>query len=191
MMPDGIGRSGKHVDRDDVLVHLLQRRQPVINDTLRLAGKAIIEDMNFNRACIGRLPVSEVACADANPWRGTATETQYRSSPRTVWKSRLCSTGLPRITGATPYCSCVTPCFIAMQMIRRLLKALGAKQIGDLGHHRFQQAKQLVEEHGERYFIESSQDIDQTLKALHGNGYSDLMIGPGLGSASSRLATRD
>lgn len=44
----------------DVLVGLLQRSQAV-NETLRLQGKAIVEDLNFSRVCIGRLPVSEVA----------------------------------------------------------------------------------------------------------------------------------
>jgi hypothetical protein len=44
----------------DVLVALLQRSQ-VVNETLRLQGKAIVEDLNFSRVCIGRLPVTEVA----------------------------------------------------------------------------------------------------------------------------------
>lgn len=44
----------------DVLIRILQRVKPV-DDTLRLTGKAIIEDMNFSRICIGRMPVSEVA----------------------------------------------------------------------------------------------------------------------------------
>lgn len=44
----------------DVLIGILQRIKPV-DETLRLTGKAIIEDMNFSRICIGRMPVSEVA----------------------------------------------------------------------------------------------------------------------------------
>jgi hypothetical protein len=49
----------EHVNHD-VLIGLVQRLQPV-NETLRLSGKAIMEDMNFSRVCIGRIPVSEVA----------------------------------------------------------------------------------------------------------------------------------
>lgn len=44
----------------DALIGILQRIKPV-DETLRLTGKAIIEDMNFSRICIGRIPVSEVA----------------------------------------------------------------------------------------------------------------------------------
>lgn len=44
----------------DVLLGVLQRVKHV-DATLRLTGKAIVEDMNFSRVCIGRLPVSEVA----------------------------------------------------------------------------------------------------------------------------------
>ena len=44
----------------DVLIGILQRIRPV-DETLRLAGKAVIEDMNFSRVCIGRIPVTEVA----------------------------------------------------------------------------------------------------------------------------------
>ena len=44
----------------DVLIGILQRIKPV-DETLRLTGKAIIEDMNFSRICIGRVLVSEVA----------------------------------------------------------------------------------------------------------------------------------
>ncbi|WP_323877673.1 AIPR family protein [Aeromonas caviae] len=49
----------EHVNHD-VLVGILQRVKPV-SETLRLTGKAIIEDMNFSRVCIGRIPVAEVA----------------------------------------------------------------------------------------------------------------------------------
>jgi len=44
----------------DVLISLLQRIKPV-DETLRLTGKAVIEDMNFSRVCIGRIPVTEIA----------------------------------------------------------------------------------------------------------------------------------
>ena len=44
----------------DVLIGILQRIKPV-DEILRLTGKAIIEDMNFIRICIGRMPVSEIA----------------------------------------------------------------------------------------------------------------------------------
>lgn len=44
----------------DVLVGILQRIKPV-NETLRLTGRAVVEDMNFSRICIGRMPVTEVA----------------------------------------------------------------------------------------------------------------------------------
>lgn len=51
--------SWEHVNHD-VLVGILQRARQV-DDTLRLVGKANIEDMNFSRVCIGRMPVIEVA----------------------------------------------------------------------------------------------------------------------------------
>lgn len=51
--------SWEHVNHD-VLVGILQRAKQV-DDTLRLVGKANIEDMNFSRVCIGRMPVTEVA----------------------------------------------------------------------------------------------------------------------------------
>ncbi|WP_236848889.1 AIPR family protein [Candidatus Thiodictyon syntrophicum] len=49
----------EHVNHD-VLIGVLQRQRP-IDETLRLAGKAIVEDMNFSRVCIGRIPVAEIA----------------------------------------------------------------------------------------------------------------------------------
>lgn len=49
----------EHVNHD-VLIGILQRIKPV-DERLRLTGKAVIEDMNFSRVCIGRLPVTEVA----------------------------------------------------------------------------------------------------------------------------------
>lgn len=63
---DAIARSGfgeqvtwEHVNHD-VLVRMLQRTRSV-SDTLRLSGKAVMEDMNFSRVCVGRMPVEEVA----------------------------------------------------------------------------------------------------------------------------------
>lgn len=44
----------------DILIGILQRIKPV-DETLRLVGKAVIEDMNFSRVCIGRIPVTEIA----------------------------------------------------------------------------------------------------------------------------------
>lgn len=49
----------EHVNHD-VLINIIQRIKPV-DETLRLTGKAIVEDMNYSRVCVGRLPVSEVA----------------------------------------------------------------------------------------------------------------------------------
>ncbi len=51
--------SWEHVNHD-ALVRILQRPRHV-DATLRLTGRAIIEDMNFSRVCIGRVPVSEIA----------------------------------------------------------------------------------------------------------------------------------
>lgn len=49
----------------DVLIGILQRPKQV-DDTLRLIGKANVEDMNFSRVCIGRMPVTEVAALMRN-----------------------------------------------------------------------------------------------------------------------------
>lgn len=49
----------EHVNHD-VLIGIFQRIKSV-DETLRLAGKAIFEDMNFSRVCIGRIPVTEIA----------------------------------------------------------------------------------------------------------------------------------
>ncbi|HCJ50273.1 MAG TPA: abortive phage resistance protein [Gallionella sp.] len=51
--------SWEHVNHD-VLINILQKIKPV-DETLRLTGKAIIEDMDFSRVCIGRIQVSEIA----------------------------------------------------------------------------------------------------------------------------------
>lgn len=44
----------------DVLVNILQRIRDV-DETISLSGKAIVEDMNYSRVCIGRVAVSEIA----------------------------------------------------------------------------------------------------------------------------------
>lgn len=49
----------EHVNHD-VLVGILQRPKQV-NETLRLTGMALVEDLNYSRVCVGRLPVTEVA----------------------------------------------------------------------------------------------------------------------------------
>ncbi|HLO93490.1 MAG TPA: AIPR family protein [Burkholderiaceae bacterium] len=49
----------EHVNHD-VLIGILQRPKQV-DATLRLVGRANVEDMNFSRVCIGRMPVTEVA----------------------------------------------------------------------------------------------------------------------------------
>lgn len=49
----------EHVNHQ-VLTRVMQAKRPV-NETLRLVGKAIFEDMNYSRVCIGRIPVTEVA----------------------------------------------------------------------------------------------------------------------------------
>ena len=54
----------EHVNHD-ALVNILQRVKPV-DETLRLSGKAIVEDMNFSRVCVGRIPVAEVAALMKN-----------------------------------------------------------------------------------------------------------------------------
>ena len=49
----------EHVNHD-VLVGVLQRPKQV-NETLHLTGKAFVEDLNYSRVCIGRMPVADVA----------------------------------------------------------------------------------------------------------------------------------
>ncbi len=49
----------EHVNHD-VLIGVLQRIKPV-DETLRLTGKAVVEDLNFSRVCLGRIQVSEIA----------------------------------------------------------------------------------------------------------------------------------
>jgi AIPR protein len=49
----------EHVSHD-VLVRILQSQTPV-KDTLHLAGKAIVEDFNFSRVLVGKVPVTELS----------------------------------------------------------------------------------------------------------------------------------
>lgn len=44
----------------DVILKLLQRNKPV-NTILRLKSKAVFEDMNFSRVCIGQIAITEIA----------------------------------------------------------------------------------------------------------------------------------
>ncbi len=48
----------EHVNHDR-LVQLLKGQKPV-NDSLRLSGKAIVEEFNFRRVLVGRIPVTEI-----------------------------------------------------------------------------------------------------------------------------------
>jgi len=50
--------SWEHLNHD-ALVRIIQRPKSV-DETLKLVGKAAIEDMNYSRVCIGRIPVSEI-----------------------------------------------------------------------------------------------------------------------------------
>lgn len=49
----------EHVNHD-ILIGLMQAAKPV-QDTLRLSGKAIVEDFNFIRVMVGKVPVTEIA----------------------------------------------------------------------------------------------------------------------------------
>jgi len=51
--------SFEHVNHD-VLIRIQQSTQPV-KDTLQFIGKSIVEDMNYARVFIGKIPVSELA----------------------------------------------------------------------------------------------------------------------------------
>lgn len=51
--------SFEYINHDNLLL-LLQSSKPV-NDSLQFSGKAIIEDFNFSRVLIGRMPVNEIA----------------------------------------------------------------------------------------------------------------------------------
>lgn len=49
----------EHINHER-LIEILQASKPV-KDTLKLSGKALIEDMNFSRVLVGRISVTEVA----------------------------------------------------------------------------------------------------------------------------------
>ncbi|MFN7900618.1 MAG: AIPR family protein [Synechococcaceae cyanobacterium] len=59
-------------------------------------------------------------------------------------------------------------CFIAMQMGRRLLAALGLSGVDGISHLNFQRAYALIEEKGDVYYSESLGDIQNALLALYG-----------------------
>ncbi len=63
---EAIARSGfgdqvtwEHLNHD-TLLHLMRKGKP-IDDTLRFTGRLMVEDLNFARVCLGRMPVTEVA----------------------------------------------------------------------------------------------------------------------------------
>ncbi|MGV2335614.1 MAG UNVERIFIED_CONTAM: hypothetical protein LVR18_16380 [Planctomycetaceae bacterium] len=76
--------SWKHLNHDQ-LIGIMQRGQPV-SARLRLIGKAIVEDMNYSRVCIGRIPVTEIAVLMQEHRRSVAG-TQHPSFSRPAWKS--------------------------------------------------------------------------------------------------------
>lgn len=49
----------QYINHDEI-VHLLQAAKPV-NDILRLTGKATVEDFDYSRVLVGKIPVQEVA----------------------------------------------------------------------------------------------------------------------------------
>jgi hypothetical protein len=49
----------EHLNHDN-LIGILQATQPV-KDTIKFSGKAIVEDFNFSRVFVGKVPVSELA----------------------------------------------------------------------------------------------------------------------------------
>lgn len=59
-------------------------------------------------------------------------------------------------------------CFLAMQMGKSLLQAVGLK-LADLDHRHFQQAKTLVENSGTQFFHRAVESIDQALRNLYGD----------------------
>lgn len=58
-------------------------------------------------------------------------------------------------------------CFIAMQMGRRLLKAMNL-QLKELNHQKFQDAHHIIGENGKEFFKVSVYDIKQALRELYG-----------------------
>lgn len=69
----------------------------------------------------------------------------------------------PHDPACVPYASA----FIAMQMARRLLAALGNPR--DLSHRNFEQAQQTVDARGDEYFDASVGDVELALRDLYGD----------------------
>jgi hypothetical protein len=59
-------------------------------------------------------------------------------------------------------------CFIAMQMGRRLLAALGLSSVHEISHLNFRAAFDLIEANENAYYISSLEDIENALSALYG-----------------------
>jgi len=59
-------------------------------------------------------------------------------------------------------------CFIAMQMGRRLLAELNLTNVEEISHLNFKAAYELVEANGNRFYIESLDDIQNALSDLYG-----------------------
>lgn len=59
-------------------------------------------------------------------------------------------------------------CFIAMQMGRRLLAALGLSSVDGISHLNFRSALDLIEANGNSYYFESLKDIQNALVGLYG-----------------------
>jgi hypothetical protein len=66
-------------------------------------------------------------------------------------------------------------CFIAMQMGKRLLRDM-KKSLEQITHYSFQDAEQLIEEHGEAYFDASVQDISEALSNLYKTKEQDISL---------------
>ena len=58
-------------------------------------------------------------------------------------------------------------CFLAMQMGRYLLQDLGCNNVDELTHRNFDQARQLIEQRAEQYFLKSVDDIKTALDDLY------------------------
>ena len=67
-----------------------------------------------------------------------------------------------------PQCILYASCFIAMQMGTYLLKKLNCELEG-LNHKNFEEAKLIIEKHGEQLFNFSSADVENALKELYGD----------------------
>lgn len=49
----------QHYNHDDIV--LVLQRSKTVNDSLKLSGQAIIEDFNYRRVLVGKVPVTEIA----------------------------------------------------------------------------------------------------------------------------------